>query len=225
MTRNHVLKPIVWIACLIPLALLVLESSREPWARTPSSASLTAPGWPPYSAAHRSCRSLPCGAGAGYSGSSSTAAWSVSSRFFTAACTCSPIFGWTRTSDIPAMAHDVVKRPFITMGTLAWILLLPLALTSTQKIDPRPRKELAASPSPGICCGGCRRHPLLLAGQARQAGAAALPCDSHRPARLAGRHLGWPKPRKSAETQKERKGRGRQLATDLPNSSYRPVRI
>jgi len=34
---------------------------------------------------------------------------------------------------IPAMAHDVVKRPFITMGTLAWLLLLPLALTSTQR--------------------------------------------------------------------------------------------
>jgi sulfoxide reductase heme-binding subunit YedZ len=34
---------------------------------------------------------------------------------------------------VRAMAHDVVKRPFITMGTLAWLLLLPLALTSTQK--------------------------------------------------------------------------------------------
>jgi len=34
---------------------------------------------------------------------------------------------------ISAMAHDVVKRPFITVGTLAWLLLLPLALTSTQK--------------------------------------------------------------------------------------------
>ena len=34
---------------------------------------------------------------------------------------------------IPAMAHDVVKRPFIFMGTLAWLCLFPLALTSTQK--------------------------------------------------------------------------------------------
>jgi sulfoxide reductase heme-binding subunit YedZ len=34
---------------------------------------------------------------------------------------------------IRAMAHDVAKRPFIFMGTLAWLLLLPLALTSTQK--------------------------------------------------------------------------------------------
>ncbi len=33
----------------------------------------------------------------------------------------------------PAMVHDVAKRPFITMGTLAWLLLLPLALTSTQR--------------------------------------------------------------------------------------------
>jgi sulfoxide reductase heme-binding subunit YedZ len=27
---------------------------------------------------------------------------------------------------------DIVKRPFITVGFLAWLLLLPLALTSTQ---------------------------------------------------------------------------------------------
>jgi sulfoxide reductase heme-binding subunit YedZ len=34
---------------------------------------------------------------------------------------------------ISSMAHDVVKRPFITVGTLAWLLLVPLALTSTQR--------------------------------------------------------------------------------------------
>jgi sulfoxide reductase heme-binding subunit YedZ len=30
------------------------------------------------------------------------------------------------------MLHDVGKRPFITMGTLAYLSMLPLALTSTQ---------------------------------------------------------------------------------------------
>ncbi|MEZ5658500.1 MAG: protein-methionine-sulfoxide reductase heme-binding subunit MsrQ [Burkholderiaceae bacterium] len=31
---------------------------------------------------------------------------------------------------LEAMWHDVVKRPFITVGVLSWLLLLPLALTS-----------------------------------------------------------------------------------------------
>ena len=32
---------------------------------------------------------------------------------------------------VPTMIEDVVKRPFITMGSLALLLMLPLALTST----------------------------------------------------------------------------------------------
>lgn len=31
-----------------------------------------------------------------------------------------------------AMVTDVIKRPFITMGMAAWLLMLPLALTSTK---------------------------------------------------------------------------------------------
>lgn len=34
--------------------------------------------------------------------------------------------------DLHAMLHDIAKRPYITMGMLGWLLLLPLALTSTQ---------------------------------------------------------------------------------------------
>ena len=34
--------------------------------------------------------------------------------------------------DVHAMAHDFVKRPFITAGIFAWAILLALAATSTQ---------------------------------------------------------------------------------------------
>ncbi len=34
--------------------------------------------------------------------------------------------------DLAAMAHDIVTRPFITAGTLSYLLMVPLALTSTQ---------------------------------------------------------------------------------------------
>ncbi|MGC1784364.1 MAG: protein-methionine-sulfoxide reductase heme-binding subunit MsrQ [Acidobacteriaceae bacterium] len=33
--------------------------------------------------------------------------------------------------NVHAMVHDIAKRPFITMGMLAWVCLLPLAATST----------------------------------------------------------------------------------------------
>jgi sulfoxide reductase heme-binding subunit YedZ len=34
---------------------------------------------------------------------------------------------------VPSMMADIAKRPFITMGALAWLCMLPLALTSNQK--------------------------------------------------------------------------------------------
>lgn len=34
--------------------------------------------------------------------------------------------------DFSGMAHDVVKRPFITMGFLSYLLLIPLALSSSR---------------------------------------------------------------------------------------------
>jgi sulfoxide reductase heme-binding subunit YedZ len=37
-----------------------------------------------------------------------------------------------QTLDLQAMIHDVLKRPFITMGFLSLLLLIPLALTSNQ---------------------------------------------------------------------------------------------
>ena len=33
--------------------------------------------------------------------------------------------------DVPEMLHDIVKRRFITAGMTGWLLMLPLALTST----------------------------------------------------------------------------------------------
>ena len=39
--------------------------------------------------------------------------------------------------DVAAMAEDIVKRPYITLGFSAFILLLPLALTSNQALQRR----------------------------------------------------------------------------------------
>ena len=39
--------------------------------------------------------------------------------------------------DFPAMAHDIGKRPFIMLGMLAFFLLVPLAITSTNQMVKR----------------------------------------------------------------------------------------
>lgn len=43
--------------------------------------------------------------------------------------------------DWPAIGHDVVKRPFITVGMLAFALLVPLAATSTNAMARRLGKN------------------------------------------------------------------------------------
>jgi sulfoxide reductase heme-binding subunit YedZ len=36
--------------------------------------------------------------------------------------------------DFGDIAHDIAKRPFILVGTACWLLLLPLAATSTNRM-------------------------------------------------------------------------------------------
>jgi len=45
--------------------------------------------------------------------------------------------------DWPAMLNDIVKRPFITVGFVALVLLLPLALTSTDAMRRRLKRNWA----------------------------------------------------------------------------------
>ena len=52
--------------------------------------------------------------------------------------------------DWPSMAKDVAKRPFITAGFSAYVLLVPLALTSTAGMIRRLG---------GRTCGGCTASP------------------------------------------------------------------
>lgn len=44
--------------------------------------------------------------------------------------------------DVPAIVKDVLKRPYITFGMMAFLLLVPLAITSTRKMVARlgPKK-------------------------------------------------------------------------------------
>lgn len=52
--------------------------------------------------------------------------------FFYACLHASTYFWLDQFFDFRAIAHDIVKRPFVTVGFAAFVLLLPLAATSSQ---------------------------------------------------------------------------------------------
>jgi sulfoxide reductase heme-binding subunit YedZ len=133
MRRNHVLKPMVWIACLIPLALLVVGAfagtlGANPIERITHRTGLT------------TLILLLCGLAITPLRRLTGVLWLIQYRrlvglfAFFYGCLHLLTYLWLDQMFSPrSIAHDVAKRPFITMGTLAWLLLLPLALTSTQK--------------------------------------------------------------------------------------------
>ncbi|MEM9257606.1 MAG: protein-methionine-sulfoxide reductase heme-binding subunit MsrQ [Pseudomonadota bacterium] len=47
--------------------------------------------------------------------------------------------GWT----LPRLLQELAERPYITMGFLAWLLMLPLAITSTRGMQRRLKRNWA----------------------------------------------------------------------------------
>jgi len=132
MSRKQILKPMVWVACLLPLADLgwrALEGrmganpieriTRDTgfWTLTLLVASLAITPLRRLSKLHWLIQyRRMIGLFAFFYGSLHMLTYVWLDQFF----------------DVHSMLHDVVKRPFVTMGALAYLSLVPLALTSTQ---------------------------------------------------------------------------------------------
>ena len=84
--------------------------------------------------------------------------------------------------DFASMAADVVERPFITLGMATFLLLLPLAVTSTAAMIRRLGKRWQQLHRLVYVAGAHRRHPFLVGGQGGLPGAAALCARAERPA-------------------------------------------
>lgn len=133
MKRNHILKPIAWIGCLVPLARLVVGAFTLTLGANPVERITHRTGLSALILLLISLSITPLRKWTGM-------LWLIQYRrliglfaFFYGSLHLLTYLWLDQNFNIRAMAHDVVKRPFITMGTLAWLLLLPLALTSTQK--------------------------------------------------------------------------------------------
>jgi sulfoxide reductase heme-binding subunit YedZ len=131
--RNHVLKPLVWFACLLPLASLVYGAFAGTLGANPVERITHRTGLTTLTLLLITLAIAPLRRWTGI-------LWLIQYRrlvglfaFFYGCLHLLTYLLLDQNLSIPAMMHDVAKRPFITMGMLAWLSMLPLALTSTQR--------------------------------------------------------------------------------------------
>jgi methionine sulfoxide reductase heme-binding subunit len=132
-TRNHILKPLVWIACLLPVAWLVYGGFQGLLGANPVENITHRTGLTALSLLLLGLAITPLRRWTGM-------LWLIQYRrliglfAFFYGCLHLLTYLWLdQMFSLGSIVHDVAKRPFITMGATAWMLLLPLALTSTQR--------------------------------------------------------------------------------------------
>jgi methionine sulfoxide reductase heme-binding subunit len=132
-SRNHILKPLVWIACLLPLASLVYGSYEATLGANPIERITHRTGLTTLTLLLIGLAITPLRRWTGL-------LWLVQYRrlvglfaFFYGCLHLLIYLALDQSFSVPHMIHDIAKRPFITMGMLAWLCLFPLALTSTKK--------------------------------------------------------------------------------------------
>lgn len=129
--RQRLVKVAGWVAALSPLALLLLDAARHRLGANPIEAVLNRLGFWTLTFLALSLAPAALRAWTGL-------AWPLRLRrllgvtaFSYAALHFSWYLGVDQFFDLQAVGADVVKRPFITIGFAALLLLLPLAVTST----------------------------------------------------------------------------------------------
>ncbi len=134
MTRSNIilLKTLTWIACLWPLGILLWEAvtnhlGPDPTATISFSTGLTTLNLLTISLAITPVRRL-------IKPLSWIGPWRKLIGLFAFFYACVHLLAYVALYagfNVQTMIDDIAKRRFITMGMLAWLLLVPLALTST----------------------------------------------------------------------------------------------
>jgi sulfoxide reductase heme-binding subunit YedZ len=134
MTRSNIilLKTLTWIACLWPLGILLWEAvtnhlGPDPTATISFSTGLTTLNLLTISLAITPVRRL-------IKLLSWIGPWRKLIGLFAFFYACVHLLAYVALYagfNVQTMIDDIAKRRFITMGMLAWLLLVPLALTST----------------------------------------------------------------------------------------------
>lgn len=126
------LKPLVFVACALPLVALVIDAFTDGLGVNPVETITHATGDWTLRLLLLTLAMTPLRGLTGW-------AWPVRLRrmlglysFFYAVLHLFTYLWLDQFFDWGAIVHDIAKRPFITVGMLAFVLLIPLAATSTQ---------------------------------------------------------------------------------------------
>jgi sulfoxide reductase heme-binding subunit YedZ len=145
MTANMFLrlKPLVFILCLVPLMLLVYGAINNTLGVNPVEAMTRKTGDWTYYLLLMTLSVTPLRKLLGLS-------WLIHYRrmlglyvFFYASLHLLTYVWFDQYFVVADILRDIIKRPFITLGMLCWLLLLPLAVTSNQAMIKRLKKNWA----------------------------------------------------------------------------------
>lgn len=126
------LKPLVFAACLVPLAALARAFSRDRLGANPIEAVEIETGVWTLRFLVLTLAITPARRLFGWNGLAKYRRMIGLFVFFYATVHLSIYVGLDMTLDVGDIVHDVIKHKYITVGMAAWLLLLPLAITSTK---------------------------------------------------------------------------------------------
>lgn len=129
---QRALKPVAWLLSLLPITLLVWRAATDNLGADPVEEVLHATGYWALVSLLATLAVSPLRKLTRWNPIIGIRRLLGLFAFFYATLHVSVYFGVEQFFDLSAIIEDIIKRPFITVGFLAWVLLIPLAATSTR---------------------------------------------------------------------------------------------
>jgi methionine sulfoxide reductase heme-binding subunit len=131
--RQRLLKPIVFLACLLPLGKIGVDTARDHLSANPIAEVMNRLGFWTLTLLLVSLAATPLKTLFGWTAQMRVRRMLGVYAFFYAALHFSTYLALDQALDISEIGADIAKRKFITIGFAAFVTLIPLAVTSTDR--------------------------------------------------------------------------------------------
>jgi len=129
----HLLRPVVFVACLLPLAKLAVDGARGELTANPIEEAMNRLGFWTLTILLSSLTATPLKTFFGFTKPMRVRRMLGLFAFFYGSLHFVTYVALDQTFDLSDIGADIVKRKFITIGFAAFLTLLPLAVTSTDR--------------------------------------------------------------------------------------------
>jgi methionine sulfoxide reductase heme-binding subunit len=127
----HLLRPVVFLACLLPLLKLAVDGARDDLTANPIAEMMNRLGFWTLTLLLASLAATPLKTLFGFTKPMRVRRMLGLFAFFYATLHFTTYLALDQAFDLSDIGADIVKRKFITVGFAAFLTLMPLALTST----------------------------------------------------------------------------------------------